>query len=199
MPQLFFNPSEMKQDFAFLANSTKNKAKYDFFIANGHQVVQNGLIVPVGCELHRVDHDTYFELGLISKSDKAVLYYCKVVRVEDESIGIDGVTQALVWRNRMKPQYKKATVEFVSEVFNHYLIENYTVLISDVYHSYGGMFMWQEQLGYAIERRDRRIMLYDQMNCVVTEIDRSTFDDFLDDLWSEDESKLHYRAVIKKL
>jgi hypothetical protein len=65
--------------------------------------------------------------------------------VYDSDLGISGVSQALVWRNRMKPAYKKATQDFVDQVFNGYLVEHYNVFVPDVYHSYGGMFMWQEQ------------------------------------------------------
>jgi hypothetical protein len=68
------------------------------------------------------------------------------------------------------PAYKKATQDFVAQVFNDYLIENYNVIVSGVYHSYGGMFMWQEQLGLAIQRRDRNVFLYDQLNASKTPI-----------------------------
>lgn len=164
----------------------------------------SGMVIPTGCQLVREEVEGKgFNLALILESEKAVLYYCSVVYVEDVALELNGVTlkgvtQSLVWRNRMKPAYKKATQDFVAEVFNKYLIEQYTVIVSDVYHSYGGMFMWQEQLAIAIEREDRDVYLYDQLSTTMELIDRKSFNSFLDKLWSEDESKLNVRAMIKK-
>ena len=199
MPQIFYDPKEMKQDFAFLAKHARNLEEYLCAAKDGYELDDPKIVVPVGCRLVRYDDsDKGFKLALLLDSEQVVLYYCSVVNVTDQSLRIKGVTQSLVWRNRMKPAYKKATQDFVGQIFDHYLIENYTVIISDVYHSFGGMFMWQEQLGYAIERKDRNVYLYDQLNCIKTQINKHNFDDFLDSLWSEDESKLHHRAVIEK-
>ncbi|WED22034.1 hypothetical protein L3Q72_01045 [Vibrio sp. JC009] len=199
MPQIFYDPKDMKQDFAFLAKRGRNVEEYLHAAQNGYELKDTKLVIPVGCRFIRYDeNDSGFKLALLLDSEQSVLYYCNIVKVTDEELNIAGVTQSLVWRNRMKPAYKRATQDFVGQVFDHYLIENYTVIISDVYHSFGGMFMWQEQLGYAIEREDRNVYLYDQLSCIKTQIDKSNFDEFLDSLWSEDESKLHHRAVIEK-
>jgi hypothetical protein len=50
-----------------------------------------------------------------------------------------------------------------------------------------GMFMWQEQLVLAIQRRDRNVFLYDQLNASKTPITIDTFARFIDELWSESE------------
>ncbi|MDA9558234.1 hypothetical protein N9R79_12205 [Vibrio sp.] len=199
MPQIFTNPKDMKQDFAFLAKPSRNLQEYQAATKNGQAVNDHVLIIPTGCRFLRYDENPQgFKLALVLDSDQAVLYFCQVTYVEDEALNLEGVTQALVWRNRMRPAYKAATQDFVSHVFNHYLIENYTVIISDVYHSFGGMFMWQEQLGNAIGRTDRTVYLYDQITCQLSQITSDNFEQFLDELWSEDESKLHTRAVIRK-
>lgn len=199
MPQIFTDPREIKQDFAFLAVSSRNKAEYQLAVTSGTTLLDTKLTIPLGCKLMRYNESKKgFNLALINDTEQVVLYFCKVVNVSDKELNISGVSQALVWRNRMKPAYKKATQDFVSQIFNLYLIENYNVIISDIYHSFGGMFMWQEQLGNAIQRTDRWVYLYDQINAVKTQINQETFDQFLDELWCEDESKLHHRALIQK-
>ena len=199
MPQVFTDPKEIKQDFAFLAVGARNKSEYERAAIQGVAVESEHLFIPVGCKLVRYnDCAKGFCLALINDAERVVLYYCYVVNVYDSELSIRGVSQALVWRNRMKPAYKKATQDFVAQVFNGYLIEHYNVIVSDVYHSYGGMFMWQEQLGLAIQRRDRNVFLYDQLNASKTPITVDTFDRFIDELWSEGDSKLHCRAIIAK-
>lgn len=199
MPQVFTDPKEMKQDFSFLANSQKNREMFKHMQDNARGTETEGMVIPAGCQLVREEVEGKgFNLALILSSEEVVLYYCRVVHVEDTELGIKGVTQSLVWRNRMKPAYKKATQDFVAEVFNKYLIEQYTVIVSDVYHSYGGMFMWQEQLSLAIERLDREVYIYDQMKATMELINKQGFNSFIDSLWSEDESKLNIRALIKK-
>ncbi|MCX8941247.1 hypothetical protein [Vibrio parahaemolyticus] len=200
MPQVFSDPKEMKHDFAFLANSERNRQLFHEIRACATPIRPEYIVIPTGCMLMREEVEGKgFNLALILESEKAVLYYCKVVYVKDDALELDGVTQALVWRNRMKPSYKQATHEFVSDIFSKYLIEKYNVIVSDVYHSYGGMFMWQEQLASAIERNDREVSIYNQIDATIEKIDKESFNVFLDSLWSDDESRLHIRAVIKMI
>jgi hypothetical protein len=42
------------------------------------------------------------------------------------------------------------------------------------------------------------VFLYDQLNASKTPITVDTFDRFIDELWSEGDSKLHCRAIIAK-
>lgn len=199
MHQVFSNPKDREHSFTFLANSIRNRREYERASGNGKPVKCGAVSLPLGCKLVRYDDSNAgFTLALINDLEKVVLYYCRVVHVADKSLKIDAVCQSCVWRNRMKPEYKRLTEGFAEQIFKLYLIENYNVIISDAYNTYGGVFMWQDQLGYAVQRQDKHVFLYDQINDQKQSITSKTLDAFLDELWCGDEEKLRYCVIIAK-
>ncbi|MGR5093868.1 hypothetical protein ACPV5O_25445 [Vibrio maritimus] len=199
MHRVFSNPKDREHSFAFLANSIRNRREYERASSNGKPVKCEAVSLPLGCKLVRYDDSSAgFTLALINDLEKVVLYYCSVAHIVDKSLKIDAVCQSRVWRNRMKPAYKRLTEGFVEQIFKLYLIENYNVIISDAYNTCGGLFMWQDQLGYAVQRQDRNVFLYDQLNDQKQSITFKTLDAFLDELWCDDEEKLRYQVIVAK-
>lgn len=200
MAEINHNRREIAKDFVALESPSLNMQEAKIALATGEDILEHNVKIPVGCRLVRYDEDKQgFKIALVLDSGSAILYYSKLSHMKDTELALEGVVLSLAWTNNIKQSYKRATENFSGKLFSNYIIEQYNVVFSDIYTTYGEILLWKEQLNLAMLRKDRQIAWYDPQNSLVEAVDEKGFDEFLGSLWGDNSEQLHRRAVISKI
>jgi len=201
MPQLYLKRKDIKHDFKTLMQTRLNRELY-------HQLMDNfpnsilaklGLSILEGFDLIRVDGreaDNIFEIALVSKIEEKVIYYNKVIILNDVHLNSRPATQILLWRT-VDPKYKGLTAGLAEKIFFDYIIENYDIIISDNNQTEQGMFFWQTRLLQAIDK-GLFTYLYDFIKGNLLKLNRQILEEKTEEIWGEDETYQYQLAVISK-
>lgn len=159
------------------------------------------LPMPEGYRFIRVDNrlsPDLFELALVSDTDKYVAYYNKVDLRDDLYLGHHRVTQVLIWRTSI-PKYDNSIRGLPAVVFFDYLLQNYTVIVSDNEQTGNGMRFWQSRIYEALDSKSY-IYRYHLIDCHLEPIHNS------DDLermqgviWGGDDDHVNQLVVLSSI
>ncbi|KAA1187285.1 hypothetical protein [Photorhabdus heterorhabditis] len=207
MPRYSENIEKITNDFSWLNEPELNCALYSIFDSSGTDIVQdvNELILPPGYRLVRVDSrldldidEPHFELALLSDDAKEVVYYNKVIVMNDLVLNCSPASQTLVWRTK-KPKHKAALSDLAAKIFFHYLIKTYDVVASNVNQIIDDISFWQARMYEALQF-GLYVYGYDVMTCelrnILTEDDVGKEQSWL---WGDAEYYMDRLAIISKI
>lgn len=202
MPQLYLNRKDIKHDFKKFMQIRHNHDLYHKLMDKlpVSILAKLGLSILEGFDLIRVDEreaDNTFEIALISKTEQKVIYYNKVIIVNDVVLNSRPATQVLLWRT-VDPKYKGLTAGLAEKIFFEYIIETYDIIMSDNIQTEQGMFFWQTRLLQAIDK-GLFTYLYDYINGNLFKLNRQTLEEKNEEIWGEEENYQYQLAVISKL
>lgn len=200
MPRTYLNQSKIDLDFNELNNVEKNKLKY-LSISSSECfdiAAQVKIILPAGYRLVRTEKNHQeFQIVLLSDITSEVVYYIDCLIMNDIHLNAKPVTQVLLWRTSVV-SHRKITSGITDEIFRNYLLNNYTIVASDGYHTLEGRDFWVRQLGYALEYGEH-VYRYNQLKCELIKItDHAVIRDNSCDLWGDDDEYANILAVISK-
>lgn len=204
MPKNLIHIDKIAADFSHLVETDRNRALY-LSLADATEIAHEvrDLILPPGYRLVRLDGrldvpQTHFELALLNDVSEEVVYYNRVVTVQDQALNCRPVSQVLVWRTR-KPKHNAVLAGIPGKLFYGYLIERYDVVVSDVNQTNEGMSFWLARMYEALEF-GFRVYAYDVMSGELNNIRK---DDDLGKyqswLWGDADSYQHRLAIISKI
>lgn len=90
-----------------------------------------------------------FEIALVSHIDRSVVYYNRVLVYLDKVLNCKPATQVLVWRSRVF-KHKAVLNELATKIFFNYILESYSVIVSDNNQTVDGMSFWQGRISEAL-------------------------------------------------
>ncbi len=202
MPQLYLNRKDIKHDFKKLMQTRLNRDLYHKLMDNLPVSIRAKLGISIweGFDLVRVDGreaDNIFEIALVSKTEKKIIYYNQVIIVSDVFLNARPATQILLWRT-VDPQYKGLTTGLAEKIFFEYIIETYDIIMSDNSQTEQGMFFWQTRLLQAIDK-GLFAYLYDYLKGGLLKLNRQRLEEQNEKIWGEEETYQYQLAVISKL
>ncbi|ETS30894.1 hypothetical protein BB987_02815 [Photorhabdus temperata] len=207
MPRHSENIEKITNDFSHLNEPELNRTLYDVFDSSGTDIVNDvdELILPPGYRLVRVDSrldldidEPHFELALLSDDAKEVVYYNKVIVMNDLVLNCRPASQTLVWRTK-KPKHKAALSDLAAKIFFHYLIRTHDVAASNVNQIIDDISFWQARMYEALQF-GLYVYGYDVMTCelrnILTEDDVGKEQSWL---WGDAEYYMDRLAIISKI
>ncbi|CDG16504.1 hypothetical protein [Xenorhabdus doucetiae] len=205
MPKRLVIPEKINEVFAHLNESSDNRTLYASLM-DGEDIAIHikGLSLAPGYRMVRVDNrladkitQSHFELALINDISKEVAYYNRVVIQPDIELNCRPVTQILVWRIRT-PQHRAVLRDLAGKVFFDYLLEHYSVIVSDMNQTNDGMAFWQDRMYDALVYH-LHVYAYDMITCelrkILTQDDVSRQERWL---WGDPEHHQNRLAIISK-
>lgn len=201
MPQLLLIDGKVRETFADLNITEKNRQLYEELV--GHVHIQDiaaevARPIPHGYRLimvtARKGHDK-FEIALVQDQMKEVAYYNHVIIVPYTDLNCRPATQQLVWRST---DYSHSAVlsGLPVSVFFNFILKRYDVILSDNVQTGEGQYFWQRNMSEALAR-GLYVYHYQLMSATLTHIkDQEHMKSLTDKLWGETDDYKESLAII---
>lgn len=199
MPKLITSNEEIMKTFGFLEVREKNREKYHALMSANLEVLSvNGVTLSAGYQLLRVDSQqkpNHFQIALVSNSRQEVVYYNDIAINPDVSLNAKPATQVLVWRSS-SPRHRTELYDIATAIFTQYLLQNYSVIVTDNHQTRDGYSFWQRRISDAIEG-NFFVYAYNVMTTTLNLVpDLDAFEDLQDITWSEkDEAQFQLMII----
>lgn len=201
MPRNYTDSTKIDNDFGHLDNQARNSEAYARLIGADFSDVaaMAKAVLPSGYQLIHVPGDAadVFEVALVCDTDRSVCYYIKACIWGDVELGGCPVTQILLWRTG-DVTHNDVTHDLTKKVFFDYLLNTYSIVVSDSCQTGDGRRFWTTQMGFAL-KFGHKVYRYEWETGNTQEIiDHAVVRDNSIDLWGDDESYEKVLAVISK-
>lgn len=138
-----------------------------------------------------------FEVVMLCDTTNEVVYYSRVVVTSISDASIKPAALSLSWRS---PDYQHnvALRQIAVNVVTRYVLEHYTVIVSDGNQAFAGIFSWESLISAAMSRGNNAYA-YKAMAAELEHIrDRDDFILLKDAIWSNAEAFGHNLVILSK-
>lgn len=154
----------------------------------------SGYVVPHGYQLRQSMDERQIRLV----ADDETVYYVKLKEGQHIVPGMTHITQVAVWRNG-DDHHEIVVTNFARRVFA-WLLENYSIVISDSEQTGDGASFWMRRIRQAISHPERHVYAWDGTSEDAEPVEITTITDFLEhwkpQFWGFDPDVHQHRLFI---
>lgn len=204
MPQKLIDPADVQKTFSMLTVDEKNRELLNALLPQQAVDEADFLLLPPGYRFVRIENrlagaipQRHFELALINDLTQEVVYYNRVIFQNDTFLNCLPVTQILIWRSP-KPIHRQTLRDLPGRIFTHYLLDKYSIIVTDRHQTHDGMSFWQSRL-YEALATGHHLYAYDMITCELRAVrHEGDIGSQVDWLWGQDEKHQDRLAIISK-